>query len=88
MATMQMTVPTNMYGLRRPKREVELSANVPNASKNISKGTAKFNACLPMSGCMMRPDKGPATKTIAILDFDKPSERRYGEALGAIRVIS
>jgi hypothetical protein len=34
---------------------------------------------------MMRPDRGPATKTIAMLDFDNPSERRYGEAMRTIR---
>jgi hypothetical protein len=33
-----------------------------------------------MSGCINKPDTGPATNTIAIFDFDKPSERRYGEA--------
>jgi hypothetical protein len=34
---------------------------------------------------MMSPDRGPATKTTAILDFDNPSERRYGEAMKTIR---
>ena len=29
---------------------------------------------------MMRPDRGPATKTSAIRDLERPREMRYGEA--------
>lgn len=33
----------------------------------------------------MRPDNGPATKTMAMWDFDSPRDSRYGEA-GMARV--
>jgi len=48
METMHMSVPNNMYGLRRPKREVELSAKVPGPQqKLLMKTTAKMlNALL------------------------------------------
>ena len=48
METMHMSVPNNMYGLRRPKREVELSAKVPGPrQKVLMKTTAKkLNALL------------------------------------------
>lgn len=34
----------------------------------------------PINGCMTRPERGPATNTTAILDFDRPRDKRYGEA--------
>lgn len=40
----------------------------------------QLSANTPTSGCITKPERGPATNTIAIFDFDKPSERRYGEA--------
>lgn len=39
-----------------------------------------------MRGCIINPDSGPATNTIAILDFDNPSDNKYGEAAD-IRII-
>ncbi len=30
----------------------------------------------------MRPERGPAIKTRAISDFERPREMRYGEATG------
>ena len=33
-----------------------------------------------MRGCTMRPERGPAMKTRAIKDFERPREMRYGEA--------
>ena len=66
MAAAQITVPTNIYGLRLPNRDVELSANNP------------------MSGCIMRPERGPATNTTAMLDLDNPSDNRYGEAISKV----
>ena len=33
--TMHMSVPSNMYGLRRPKREVELSAKAPGPQQKV-----------------------------------------------------
>ena len=62
MAAAQIMVPSIMYGLLRPNRDVQLSANTP------------------MSGCIMRPESGPATNTTAMLDLDNPSDNRYGEA--------
>lgn len=35
---------------------------------------------IPMRGCMMRPDSGPATKTRDIKDLVRPREMRYGDA--------
>ncbi len=48
MGTMHRSVPNNMYGLRRPKREVELSAKMPGPHPKVSmKTTAKeLNALL------------------------------------------
>jgi hypothetical protein len=65
-AAVQITVPNSMYGLLRPNRDVQLSANTP------------------MSGCIMRPESGPATNTTAILDLDNPSDNRYGEAVSKV----
>ena len=62
MAKMQINAPNNMYGLLRPNRDVQLSANTP------------------ISGCIMRPESGPATNTTAMLDLDNPSDNKYGEA--------
>ena len=36
---------------------------------------------MPITGCTMRPESGPARKTIAISDLDRPSESKYGEAV-------
>ena len=62
-AAVQITVPNDMYGLLRPNREVQLSANTP------------------MIGCIMRPESGPAINTMAILDWDNPSDNGDGEAV-------
>jgi hypothetical protein len=34
----------------------------------------------PINGCMMSPESGPARKTIAMLDFVNPKDKRYGDA--------
>lgn len=35
---------------------------------------------VPINGWTKRPERGPATKTIDMDDFERPRERRYGDA--------
>jgi len=46
MERMHMNVPSNMYGLRRPKREVELSAKVPEPQRNVNEDYKQKFECL------------------------------------------
>lgn len=39
-----------------------------------------LSASTPMRGCMTSPERGPARKTMAMDDFERPRERRYGDA--------
>lgn len=38
------------------------------------------SASMPIMGCIMRPESGPARNTAAMEDFERPSESRYGDA--------
>lgn len=76
-AITQIHVPTNMYGLRRPKRDFELSARIPSSQVPADVGYAKERG-VPMRGCTTSPEIGPARNTVATADLESPSERRYG----------
>jgi hypothetical protein len=38
----------------------------------------------PINGCIISPDSGPATNTIAMLDLLNPRDIRYGEATTSV----
>jgi hypothetical protein len=61
---------------RRRKRKVKILLErhgIGGMNVNI-KGNA------PMRGCMISPESGPATNTMAMFDFVKPKDSKYGDA--------
>ena len=38
------------------------------------------SAKIPIKGCIIKPERGPASSTIAMLDLERPTETRYGGA--------
>lgn len=78
-AAVQMAAPATIKGLLRPNLELELSAITP-ARKSANGAGGEGRVLRPMSGWTMRPERGPARKTRAIKDFERPREMRYGEA--------
>ena len=70
-------VPANMYGLRRPNRDFELSARTPGCHILADVGYAK-ELGVPIRGCTTSPEIGPARKTVATADLERPREMRYG----------
>lgn len=77
-----MTQPPIIHGRRRPKRDFDRSASMP---ESVSEKTLNL-ITVPMSGCMIKPESGPATNTSDIKDFDRPSSSRYGEAGGLAKL--
>jgi len=60
----------------------EMQIIVPNNMYGLLRPNreVQLSASTPISGCIMRPESGPATNTKAMFDLDNPRDNKYGEA--------
>jgi hypothetical protein len=79
-AMKEIIMPKRMYGRRRPKRESQRSERTPNVHvSRDSKYSVRF-CYIPTSGCTIKPERGPARKTIDMKLLERPSDTKYGDA--------
>ena len=79
-AATHIAQPTTMYGLRRPKRDFELSARTPREGR-LESIHYRVDGDIPIRGWTTSPEIGPARKTMATAALERPRDNRYGVPL-------